>query len=343
MEALPGIKPDYVRLNEVQYHWKRKKEIAKSHPEVKQYFNKPYPLSAVYTVLMVAMIIYAGYMLKDASWWIIISVAYCLGAYPSHALWVMIHELTHDAVFKSKTLNKIFLCVANIAHLIPSAISFADKHKQHHAYLGETYEDPDLALPIEDAIFGHSKIGKAIWLFLFPVSMTVRQALSPIYSVDPNPTPFRLTSLHFWILFNWIFILATDVLIYYLCDIKGVAFIFIAFIAGLGFHPLGARWIAEHYAVISNGQETFSYYGYLNLITFNIGYHNEHHDFPTIAWAYLPTVSKIAPEYYENLHTHSSYIGLIWEFISNPKFTLRTRTVRDSHFLKSEKDHQKKE
>ena len=63
---------------------------------------------------------------------------------------------------------------------------------------------------------------------------------------------------------------------------------------GTSLHPMSGHFIAEHFEFIE-GQETYSYYGILNYLTWNVGYHNEHHDFPNIPGR-LPEVKKIGKE-----------------------------------------------
>jgi sphingolipid delta-4 desaturase len=59
-----------------------------------------------------------------------------------------------------------------------------------------------------------------------------------------------------------------------------------------------------------------------------MGYHNEHHDFPTIPWNNLPRLRALAPEYYDTLKYHPSWSGLLFQFIFDPEYTLFCRVER---------------
>ena len=76
-------------------------------------------------------------------------------------------------------------------------------------------------------------------------------------------------------------------------------------------------------------QETYSYYGPLNWLTWNVGYHNEHHDFCNIPWSRLPALKALAPEYYDNLAVCDSWIGVIWDYIMRDEIGPYNRVKRD--------------
>lgn len=79
--------------------------------------------------------------------------------------------------------------------------------------------------------------------------------------------------------------------------------------------------------------ETCSYYGPLNWLTFNVGYHVEHHDFPSIPGSRLHKLSEIAPEFYLNINYHTSWTYVLWRYIMDPKIGPSAR-VRRPHGLK---------
>jgi len=75
-------------------------------------------------------------------------------------------------------------------------------------------------------------------------------------------------------------------------------------------------------------QETYSYYGPLNVLAYNVGYHNEHHDFPSIPWTRLPALRALAPEFYDNIPSHSSWPMVIVNFIRDKEVGLFARAKR---------------
>jgi sphingolipid delta-4 desaturase len=66
----------------------------------------------------------------------------------------------------------------------------------------------------------------------------------------------------------------------------------------------------------------------LNTVAFNVGYHNEHHDFPSVPWNKLPQLKNTASEYYDSLASHKSWTKLWLRFLFDRELSLFSRIVR---------------
>ncbi len=298
-------------------HRGRTREIMIKHPQVKNLIGKN-PLTFLAICGLVAAMTFGAYLVHDTSWWIVLAAAYLGGAFLNHALFVMIHECTHHLLFKKKPLNLAAAILANLPHIFPSAISFVRYHIKHHAFQGVHELDGDLPDYWEAKLISHSTLGKAVWLLFFPVFQAIRVIrLKEIKPVDG------------WIVANWIVQIAFNVAIWMLWGPKAFFFLLLSFFFSVGLHPLGARWIQEHYLTLDEKQETYSYYGPLNAVAFNVGFHNEHHDFPSIPWNKLPDLKKTAPEYYDSLKAHYSWTKLFLRFLFDKNISLYMRILRN--------------
>ena len=59
-----------------------------------------------------------------------------------------------------------------------------------------------------------------------------------------------------------------------------------------------------------------------------VGYHNEHHDFPSIPWTRLPALRALAPEFYDNIPSHPSWPMVIVNFIRDKEVGMFARAKR---------------
>ena len=61
-------------------------------------------------------------------WWLSIIIAYCIGAFANHCMYVIIHDSVHNMVFTSKSWNRIVAIMADMPNLFPAAMGFQTYH-----------------------------------------------------------------------------------------------------------------------------------------------------------------------------------------------------------------------
>ncbi|XP_014779225.1 sphingolipid delta(4)-desaturase DES1 [Octopus bimaculoides] len=300
-------------------HCSRRKEILRKHPEIKKLMGCN-PKITFIVVPEVLVQILACWYLKEASWLTIFISAYIFGGVINHSLGSAIHEIGHNLAFghRRPRANRVLSIFCNLPLGIPMALSYKKYHSDHHRYLGEEFMDVDIPTRFESYMF-RKPITKIIWLILHPIIHAIR----PFYK-SPKP-------LNEWEMMNGLIQILFDVVIYQQFGFKSITYLILGTFMAIGFHPLAGHFISEHYlfseGVVGKHQATHSYYGPLNIVLFNVGYHVEHHDFPYIPYNKIAKVSEIAPEFYENLPYHTSLLKVLWDFIFDENVGPHSRGV----------------
>ncbi|XP_022653957.1 sphingolipid delta(4)-desaturase/C4-monooxygenase DES2-like isoform X1 [Varroa destructor] len=297
-------------------HATRRKEILKKHPEIKRLMHHDPRFKWIVAVLVIVQMLMC-WMLSSASWYTCLVLGYCFGGVINHALMLAVHETAHNQAFGQTCglPNRLFGLFANLPIGIPMSISFRKYHLEHHRYQGDERLDTDIPTDLEAKLFCRT-FSKAIWVCF----QSCFYAIRPLVVYPKKPSNLEYLNACVQIIF--------DLIIYHCC---GPTVLFVYIILGsllaMGPHPVAGHFISEHYMFLK-GHETYSYYGPLNYVTFNVGYHMEHHDFPSVPFSKLPEVRKIAPEYYDTLPYHTSWVKVIWDFITDPEVGPYARVKR---------------
>ena len=308
---------DFTLTDAPPAHQLRGRAILAAHPEVATLMG-PNRLSAAWIVVLVGLQWLVAAEAATAPWWLVFVGAWCFGAFVNHALYVLTHECTHNLVFKSTRSNQLAGIVCDFALVVPGALAFRKYHRYHHRYLGQYQRDPDIVSRTEARLVGHGPLRKTVWVFFLGIS----QALRPLKLKALRGIPIWDR----WIAANVAAQIVVDGLILVFLGPRALAYLGLSTLFALGLHPLGGRWIQEHY-LTREGQSTYSYYGPLNTLCFNMGFHNEHHDFPSVPWNRLPQLRRLGDEFYRDLASYRSWTAVLLKFIFDSAMSGYSRLV----------------
>jgi sphingolipid delta-4 desaturase len=318
MAKVKGTRDYYWSQEEEPHKIRRKQMMEKYGPQI-QALEGYDPKTKWVVLAMMATQFTVAYYMQTANWVLWFICAYAIGGVINHALTLAIHECAHNLLFKKTEWNQIFGIIANTPMGIPSAITFKRYHLEHHAQQG--VEGVDMDIPSQAEInFFTSAPRKFLWLILQPFFYGLR----PLLLNPKAPGP--------WEICNTTVALAFDFAVYYFVGGKALAYLVCSTLLGMGVHPVAGHFVSEHY-VFTKGFETYSYYGPLNWVTFNVGYHNEHHDFPRIPGSRLYRLREIAPEFYDCLPHHTSWVKVLWDYVMLDHIGPHSRTMRTAEVM----------
>lgn len=304
---------DFIWSQQQEPHYTRRLEILHAHPEVKKLFGTD--TSTAYKALFVcALQLCVPLFFLPSNPWLFMGMVLLVGTTLNHIIVLAIHEITHDLVFKKKWKNNILAILVNFPLFFPFSMSFKAYHAEHHWYQGKEGIDVDIATKIEGRVF-RGFFGKFIWMIL----------QIPFYAL--RPLIIRPMKPDKWILLNMGVQIGFLFGFYFLVGWQGLLYLVLSLVLASGLHPLSGHFVSEH-VVFKEGQETYSYYGWLNRLVFNVGYHNEHHDFPNIPGAKLPALRQVGGKHYDELYSYKSWTLVIVKFLTDKNVSLFSRVKR---------------
>jgi len=320
---MPIPPKNFLYVNNEEPHANRRKQILQKYPEIRL-LMKPEPMTKYIVLLSVLLQIVIAHMCSELPLYLFVPAAYTVGATLNHSLFLAIHEMSHNLAFETPAYNKILSVIANFPIGFPYCATFKDFHMEHHTCQGSDAIDTDVPSHFEGILitsYSYCYVDRVVRKFVFVFFQIFAYALRPpcVKNSFPGCVWYLLFNIAAQLVFN-VFVLSVGSLQMYYFLVTST------FFAG-GMHPLAGHFIAEHYTTDPKN-ETFSYYGILNAVSYNVGYHNEHHDFPTIPWSKLPILKAIAPEFYNPLPQCSSWTYCIYDYIVNDSMGPYSRVKR---------------
>lgn len=309
---------DYRFVRFPEPHRARRLQILREHPDVATLFGydpmPKYRMAGVFA-LQIALSCACAWAPLSTGWRItlVLALAYVIGSVANHYGGVIIHEASHNLCAKGAVANRWLAIFANLPKVLPYAMTFRRYHMNHHRFMGIIGKDNDLPADFERSMIGNGRIRKLLWLFFYPVFGALCRGFLHV------PDTWERRNILAQLIFNAV--------VYAVLGPWAILYLALSTFFSASLHPIAGHFIHEHY-LWDEGQETYSYYGVLNRVALNMGFHNEHHDFPRIPGRDLPKLFALARAHYAPLVSHRSWAGIFWEFVMNPRLSHHSRFVR---------------
>jgi len=312
---------------DAEVHNRRRHAIEEEFPEVRK-LKGPDSRTQYYAYGLFLIQVFLAYVVKDSLIGAIVLGA-TISPYMDFAVLTLIHEVSHCLVFSVPSYNRLLGIFTNMVFLAPVSEVFRQHHNMHHIHLGDVKKDVDVPGEREMWAVGNSVILKTLWLILSVFILPVRSI---------KKLPVRWSGM---MVLNWAACLSFSIFVFIFSK-PAFVYLLLGMVLSQSMHPANARQVQRHLKLYSKTARpaagtreddvplcdrqlnTFSYYGGLNFLTLNVGFHVEHHDFGNIPWTRLPELRKIAGEkWYPTREAYKSRgFAEIFAFITNRKITL---------------------
>ena len=308
------------------WHIKKKLEILKKYPEVKN-ITKPYPLSFFYILGLILIQFSLSYFVQifDLSILDIFLLSFVNANTFLHSISTFIHENSHGLIFGDgyRYFVSFFLELGTMG--FGTHVNYEITHRRnHHTNLNIKDIDSECANEIHISnnkdLFENVYLNRIFYIVdLFPLGVFIMKALIDNKITDNKKEKIDELKSNFSInfadkIFKIFLALFSTVIVLY--------FLFIGWYKFLLFRIWTASIYSGKFSIMRRGQSisehkaneynfdipTISSYSKIsNILFFNAGYHDEHHTFPNVPWIHLPKLKEIAPEYFTNENKESYF------------------------------------
>ena len=129
---IPNSNVEFIFSELPDPHIQRRREMLKKYPNEIRALMGNDPMTALWIVASVCSQFAIAYALRAQGFGWVLAASFCVGAFINHALYVFVHEATHNLVFKSSLKNRFIGMFCDFALVAPGAMAFRKYHLIHH-------------------------------------------------------------------------------------------------------------------------------------------------------------------------------------------------------------------